>query len=587
MRVPVYEVKVNGSNIPVRKINIDLPPKNLKARATIEAPKDVNLDIGDLVEITFFDVLLYRGEVTKIKETQEGKTFTVSYKSPVVPRIALTNSDLPDEDRRNAFKVIAKDGYAIDLFEELFQAYIHTLVNIGDPPPIKTRKHVVEGDLLQALADYYKEFAPIIYQDPTEKLVYVIWDAYNKTWNIPDKVILNYAITTEQGCDENSPIIVSNRPVRAVDIYGEKQKDNNPSTEMGSDSAGEDSPSKCSIPSMEIQTVSKGENSETVNVYKLDTKKRTLKLIKSITIRYGPIPRPAVPQIHVEGEGCGASTVETSPPIQEGIVEKRIKTYNEAGGYTEQIYKWVITDFHWVVTRISCGENGEFSQDLQPVPVYSFELAGETRSWSAETTEVINPEAPEHCQYEIVRRTLHTETKEYVYFPTEGGMLTVEDAIKFSNLKPEDEKVKTVVKVSTSETVTLRKKDTKTTIASISTKDGVPVSEFSLTENELIMKVLTPEGGELLPETVWSGVPQKKFRNIVHKDLDRNSVKWAAERVRTLCQKHKMKLELEVPLLPLLPGHILVALGRTWVIEGYAHRITPYRATTIVYGRLA
>ena len=85
----------------------------------------------------------------------------------------------------------------------------------------------------------------------------------------------------------------------------------------------------------------------------------------------------------------------------------------------------------------------------------------------------------------------------------------------------------------------------------------------------------------------YSLILRRGYINIVHKDLDKNSIGWATDRIVKICRKSNQKIKLEVPLLPVKPGHKVVALGKTWFVEGVVHRITPHRATTIIYGRLA
>lgn len=125
------------------------------------------------------------------------------------------------------------------------------------------------------MADYFRDFAPIISVDPLSNTVYLLFHGLSRTWNIPDKVIFDYEISREER-DINAVVITNGVEPPAYEESEEGIK---------KDTGGEN----CSG-TYTISTVSKSENSETTNTYLVDLSKGIIRLTHSRTVQYGTIP---------------------------------------------------------------------------------------------------------------------------------------------------------------------------------------------------------------------------------------------------------------------------------------------------------
>lgn len=566
MRVPIYEVKVNGSAVDVKDLEVSIPPKSTSLRCTLETPSPL-LNLGDEVEVSFFSEPLFRGIVTLIERTERGYRYTAEVNAPRVLKTYISNR--PVEGCVEAFGKVVSAGNALTLFKTLLSRKGWSLVNIGEAPPLETKGYTVEGDLIEAIAKYYRDFAPIVFADPVEKIVYLIWGPLPQTWNIPEKPVITFRALEKPPCSvfgSSKTVVISNKPVTADMLYGNRE-------------------SKCGDSCVEGKTfrvVSEGENIKTINTYRIDPESKTIRLVKSEVYKYGLPPRPAIPVTFLSK--CRSLSIV---PIKEEevLIEKRIKTYGDDRSYREEIYKWIVSDYTLVPIGDRCPDDTLRERYYREVsfafvPIYSFELAGETVTRTEESVEPLSPDP--QCEYELVRRATITERREYTYFPQEGGMLTIEDVIKFSNLKPGDKKKKTITKRSTSEQLILRKRRTGEVISKIETRDGEVVGSDDYGE-ETVIGTVTGGG-----DPVASGkAGREEFVNIVHPDLTNKSLKWAVNRISQMCRTHSKKIEITLPILPVKVGQQFTFLGETWVIEGFRHTVRDGKANTTIYGRLA
>lgn len=101
MRVPVYEVKVNGNAVRALRISISQSPKNYIFQANLKTTQE--LLISSDVEISFFSVPLIRGKVLKEKQTPRTKKYWVSLKIPKIPKTYIANKPLRETSLSRRF----------------------------------------------------------------------------------------------------------------------------------------------------------------------------------------------------------------------------------------------------------------------------------------------------------------------------------------------------------------------------------------------------------------------------------------------------------------------------------------------------
>ena len=573
MRVPVYEVKINGNSIKAFRISITQRPKNYVFQAIIQTPE--TLPLSSDVEISFFNLPLIRGKVLKERQTSKIKEYQISLKTPKIPKTYIANKPLREGFTRKRF-VYGKN--AIELFKALFAQYGYSLY-FDEAPPLICYGREVEGDLVQILADYFKDFAPLISIDPVSNTVYILFKGLDRVWNIPDKVIFDFEITREER-DINAVVITN-----GVKKEKEKEKEEEKEKSRKNEHCGK---------KIFFETKSSSGDTETINTYEINLEEGNIRLIKSETIQYGNVPFTTV-QLLVEAEFFGAGEYELWRRIVDafwegrlsvrGVVSKTITEYNNDGTYSSIRYGWVPRVRKWVFPY---GVGLGFLVDFYEfVPV-------------SETVQKKNVQKRDLGCYILEKTTIITETKEYVYRLRRGGDLTLRDILKFRNLLPGDKEDYATTKVDTSESIRLIRKDTKessifqteisndiiggyaaTNVRTSHRKEWNPLP----VEEIIPIESTPPERGDKfldIPDPSTSYVVK-----VEHEDIDLHSLAWARERVKEMYKKHSLKATLKIPLIPVKIGEKVFALQKLWIIEGFSHEITPNTAITVLYVREA
>ncbi|RUM29100.1 MAG: hypothetical protein DSY42_07180 [Aquifex sp.] len=591
MRVPVYEVKVNGKAEDVKEVAISHPPKSYVFEARFTAGRKLNL--GDLVEISFFNVPLVRGKITKKIVRHEKTEYVVSLRLPKIARTYIANN-IPQRREAKVNRQFIAGKNAVELFSSILAELGYSLY-VDEIPPLKCYGREVEGNVVQIVANYFRDFAPIIYVDSITKTVYLLFNALPRTWNIPDKAIFSYSVVEE---DRNIRHFLVTNGKNPAEQKQEKQEQEE--QEQGQEKKQEE---ECNAEAFAVTTSSRTRNSETINTYIVDPKKGKVKLVESTTIQYGPLPRRYIP-----GKTLTYMDFINQAPAY-GVVSITTSTYGDNVSSTAT-YGWAQTGFT-IVPTVGVGAGSFVVGDVAAfVPVYNFTLLSSSTSYEQKGEKEIG------CGYVLETRSRVTYTTEYIYMPQEGGYLSRRDALKYVNLLPGDGITKTETHVSVSESISLKKKQKvngKEYVFSVSQVHTEVDSEIDgpygrtkvntvTVKNEFSLPpiyVIAPVDGGEVSATTSTTTPnstdtEEPFRSlslkpydakIEHEDIDEETLEWAIQRGREMFKKHAIKATVEVPLLPVKVGERCTCLGRTWVVEGVSHRVNTSEATTTLYLR--
>ncbi|GAB6066007.1 hypothetical protein JCM9492_10990 [Aquifex pyrophilus] len=561
MRVPAYEVKVNGNTIKALSISIDQGRKNYVFRARIEMTKEYAFSLGDAVSIEFFEVPLIRGQVLKITERPHTRIYEVSVRTPRIPPTYIANKPYRKSDLKR--KVIA-NGNATTLFSLLLAQHGYTLY-VDSPPPIVCYGREIEGDIVQAMADYFRDFAPIVSVDAVNKVVYLLFEGLPRTYTIPDRAIFDYEITQEER--DASTITIANRRESL------SEKENN---------------EECQSGYAEIETENTTTDTKTKNVYRINLCTGEIRLVRTETETYGEIPSWTYSDVNWNASEPYylARDILTKGRIWEGkrgITSKTITEYFPDGMQKTTRYGWVPIPFNLVVSKVLSTTTPFWDIIIINTTIYKWDIVSESASYAETETKDLNE------KFRLKRTKNITIEYDYQYSLVEGGFLSRRDALNYRNLLHGDVQKKIEKKVSVYETISVENKQTGETQV-LETKqwienDGL-AGTMSMDAEKKILIPYVSERIEVSSEPV--SVPgRKEEKTIVHEDLDRQSIRWASERIRSLYQKHSVKGRITLPLLAVKVGEKVQALGRTWLIEGFSHSISGNTATTTLYVREA
>ena len=549
------------------------------------------LNLGDLVDISFFNVPLVRGKITKKIVRHEKTEYVVSLRLPKIAKTYIANN-IPQRREPKINRQFIAGKNAVQLFEAMLSKLGYSLY-VDDVPPLKCYGREVEGNVVQIVANYFRDFAPIIYVDSITKTVYLLFNAFPRTWNIPDKAIFSYSIVEE---DRNIRHFLVTNGKNPAEQEQEKQEQE----EQGQEGQEQNQEQECETGQdiLIVKTRSTTENTETINTYEVNLKKGQVKLIRTETLQYGPLPRRYLP-----GKMLTYMDFVWQSP-ERGIVSKTIHEYGENGTTKTETWGWVQTGLAPLPTVIT--DLPVIGDIVAFVPVYEFKKISETVSYDE------NQEEELACNYVLERKKRITKRTEYVYMPQEGGYLSRRDALKYVNLLPGDGLAKTETKVSISETISLKKKQGEhefsiseahteieseadgpfgeTKVNTKTTKNDFPLEPIytivSVDEEEVSATTSTTASSPTDTEEPFRSLSLKPYdAKIEHEDIDEEALVWAIQRGREMFKKHAVKATVEVPLLPVKVGERCTCLGKTWVIEGISHRVDPSKATTTLYLR--